>query len=712
MSLFNRSPIVPPKPKQEETFKIPQFVKIEGLKTNQKTKYKPTDYISPIFGLAVKDVTVAPHVNKDTGDVAKKFDFIRDNPMEDRQNYREFKSVIIDNEARKEVFGEGAVIDNTRKYVDPRKKETSIEVPYRGKTEKPTFDKVNIPPSNEKPRFEEPKPAYKSPLDELFTKDEPVVDMPVVTPEEKEKPTLMRRFNTGETPKVSYIKPKSETVEAYEPNPLEDQKPIEVTSKPMPTRKPRVVYKFPTPDMFSKVERDQNARPDWLIEQEAKVNETLAQFGVQGKVHRIIKGPTVTRHEIELEPGVNVKAVKNIEDNLMMNLAAKSLRIEAPIPGKPYVGLELPNGQAEIVAFGNVVSDLEFINDKTHPLKIALGVDIDGNNIFADIKKMPHGLIAGATNSGKSVCVNTIIMSLLMKNHPDDLKFILIDPKMVELSIYNEIPHLATPVITDAKMAATALNWACEEMDKRFLRFAQSRTKDLDSYNEKAETDYSLEKMPYIVIIIDELADLMMVSGSEVENSIQRLTQKARAAGIHLLVATQRPTTDVVKGTIKANIPTRIAFRVSSFTDSTTILDGMGAEQLLGRGDMLYKAAERPIRLQGAFLKDAEIEAVTDFIRDQIEPHYLIDHAGLQNFSIKKETIEADDLLLPVAQFVVQEQNASINAIQKQFGIGFNRAQKLVETLEAQGIVSANEGTKARQVLVTERELENMINEN
>ena len=707
MSLFYRSPIVPLEKPKEETFKIPQFVKIEGLKTNQKLKYKPTEFISPIFGLAVKDVTVAPHVNKDTGDIAKKFDFIRENPIEDRQTYREFKSVIIDNEARKEVFGENAVIDTSRKYVDPRKKEPTIEVPYTGKTDKLTFDKIET----SKPT-EQAKPVYKSPLDDLFNKEEVIMDIPADKPAEKEPHTLIRRFNpTAETPKVTFIKPKTEEVEAYEPTTLETAK--ETTPIPKDSvRKQRSPYKFPTPDMFSKVERDQNARPTWLIEQEAKVNDTLAQFGVPGKVHKIIKGPTVTRHEIELEPGVNVKQVKNIEDNLMMNLAAKSLRIEAPIPGKPYVGLELPNGVPEIVAFGNVVSDSNFIDDKSHPLKIALGVDIDGDNIFADIKKMPHGLIAGATNSGKSVCVNTIIMSLLMKNHPDDLKFILIDPKMVELSIYNEIPHLATPVITDPKMAATALNWACEEMDKRFLRFAQSRTKDLDSYNEKAETENNLEKMPYIVIIIDELADLMMVSGSEVENSIQRLTQKARAAGIHLLVATQRPTTDVVKGTIKANIPTRIAFRVSSFTDSTTILDGMGAEQLLGRGDMLYKATERPVRIQGAYLKDSEIEAVTDFIRDQMAPTYLIDHNGLQNFSIKKETIEADDLLLPVAQFVVQEQNASINAIQKQFGIGFNRAQKLIETLEAQCIVSANEGTKVRQVLVTERELENMINEN
>ncbi|MFA5720375.1 MAG: DNA translocase FtsK, partial [Acholeplasmataceae bacterium] len=324
-------------------------------------------------------------------------------------------------------------------------------------------------------------------------------------------------------------------------------------------------------------------------------------------------------------------------------------------------------------------------------------------------KKMPHGLIAGATNSGKSVCVNTIIMSLLMKNHPDDLKFIMIDPKMVELSIYDGIPHLVTPVITEPKMAATALTWATQEMDSRFLRFSKARVKDLEGFNEKASTDPSLEKMPYIIIVIDELADLMMVSANDVEDAIQRITQKARAAGIHLLVATQRPTTDVVKGTIKANIPTRIAFKVSSFTDSSVILDQQGAEQLLGRGDMLLKTIDRPMRLQGAYIKDSEIEAVTSFIKDQMEPIYLIDHKQLKEFKEKIEVVDSDDLFLPVAQYVVSEQNASINAIQKEFGIGFNRAQRIVELLEKEGIVGVSEGTKARQVLVTQSELEDML---
>ena len=322
---------------------------------------------------------------------------------------------------------------------------------------------------------------------------------------------------------------------------------------------------------------------------------------------------------------------------------------------------------------------------------------------------MPHGLIAGATNSGKSVCVNTIIMSLLMKNHPDDLKFIMIDPKKVELSIYNGIPHLVTPVITDEEVAATALTWATEEMDNRFLKFANAKVKDLESYNEKAELDPSLEKMPYIIIVIDELADLMMKAARDVEDAIQRITQKARAAGIHLLVATQRPTTDVIKGTIKANIPTRIAFSVAQIQDSIVVLDQQGAETLLGRGDMLFKTVGTPLRLQGAYIKDSEIEAVTNFIKAQMEAEYLIDENQLRKFKEKIELVEDEPLLLPVAQYVVAEQNASINAIQKEFGIGFNRAQKIVELLETKGVVGASEGTKARQVLVTEAELEEML---
>lgn len=698
MSLFNRKPYAEFVRKDFQGFKIHQFVKIEGLKQQGHKKFKSSEFISPIFGLSVKDETVAPFIIKNTGDVKKRYDAFRTKPMTDLSEYAEFKSTILNNQARKDIFGQDAVINQQRKYEDERKKPVEIEVPFIQKTkEVPTFTN----PKPQKPIYEEK--VVSSDFAQMESKP-----LPQTVDVVKKTDVLFDRFNSKEsespfvTQENTFVK-KTPVQQAEKPvqKPVEEPKPSFV--------RPNRPYKFPTVDMFSKVLRDQDARPPWLVAQETTVNETLLQFSVPGHVHNITKGPTVTRHEIELEPGVNVKEVNRIKDNLMMNLAAKSLRIEAPIPGKPYVGLEIPNAIPEIVAYGNVVDYPEFLEDQSHPLKVALGVDIDGKNIYADIAKMPHCLIAGATNSGKSVCVNTIIVSLLMKNHPDDLKFILIDPKMVELSMYNDLPHLVTPVITDPKMAATALSWAVEEMDKRFSIFATNRAKDIKGYNERVKEDPSLDKMPYIVIVIDELADLMMVSANDVEEAIQRITQKARAAGIHLLVATQRPTTDVVKGTIKANIPSRIAFRVASYVDSTTILDGAGAESLLGKGDMLFKETERPIRLQGAYLKDSEIERITDFIREQMPPNFLFDHDSLRTFTIKKDSAASDDLMYPVAQFVVRENNASINAIQKEFGIGFNRAQRIVELLEEQGIVSKNEGTKARQVLVTMAELENML---
>lgn len=695
MSLFNRKPYAEFIKKDCQGFKIHQFVKIEGLKQHGHKKFKSSEFISPIFGLSVKDETVAPFIIKNTGDVKKRYDAFRTKPMTDLSEYAEFKSTILNNQARKEIFGEDAVINQKRKYEDERKKPVPLEVPFVQKKEVPTF--TNPTPARQV--YEEK--VSSSDFEKMTTQpSHQTVDVV------RKSDALFERFNskTVDNPIVNEsFKPKTEPVVDKPVN-----KPVEVSPKPSFVR-PNRSYQFPKVEMFSKVYRDQDARPAWLVAQETTVNETLLQFSVPGHVHNITKGPTVTRHEIELEPGVNVKEVNRIKDNLMMNLAAKSLRIEAPIPGKAYVGLEIPNAIPEIVAYGNVVDHPDFLNDDSHPLKVALGVDIDGKNIYADIAKMPHCLIAGATNSGKSVCVNTIIVSLLMKNHPDDLKFILIDPKMVELSMYNDLPHLVTPVITDPKMAATALSWAVDEMDRRFMLFAQNRAKDIKGYNDRVKEDPSLEKIPYIVIVIDELADLMMVSANDVEEAIQRITQKARAAGIHLLVATQRPTTDVVKGTIKANIPSRIAFRVASYVDSTTILDGAGAESLLGKGDMLFKETERPIRLQGAYLKDSEIERLTDFIRNQMPPNFLFDHDSLRSFTIKKDTAASDDLMYPVAQYVVRENNASINAIQKEFGIGFNRAQRIVELLEEQGIVSKNEGTKARQVLVTMAELENMI---
>lgn len=374
----------------------------------------------------------------------------------------------------------------------------------------------------------------------------------------------------------------------------------------------------------------------------------------------------------------------------------------------------MPNDKAEMVFFGDIVTE-EFINDES-PLKVALGKDIDNNSIYTRIDKWPHGLIAGSTGSGKSVCMNTILISLLLKNKPDDVKLLLVDPKTVELMSYNDLPHLVTPVINDPQLASEALKWACEEMDRRYSYLNQYRVRNIGDYNKKAKTNPQMQKLPYIVVVIDELADLMMTASSDVEDSIMRITQKARAAGIHLLVATQRPTTDVVKGTIKANISTRVAFRTVSYVDSNTILDEGGAESLLGKGDMFLKEeGGLAQRLQGAFVTDEEIDAVTDFIRSQAEPDYLFSHDDLKkkvastNAGGVSSNSESPEMLYNVALHCIENGVCSINSIQGPFQLGFNRAQRIIQALEELGIVGPKDGTKPRPILKTASETREIL---
>ncbi len=683
-----------------KNFKIPQFIKIDGLKQPGRRKYKPSEFVSPIFGVAVKDEVVAPFVNKATGDLGKQFDFIRENPMKDRSTYEEFKGVMITNKTREEVFGKDVHVSD-RKYVDERAQEKEITIPFKGRDNQPKFDQAI--------KEEKPTPIFTKPFKGEVVKEEIpkeiIIETPTQVEEVKVEYEVVEEVKEVEVLKPTFVEPE----EVITPKEQRYEEVIEKQEPAKPKRKPKRRYQLPPYSIFSVSERNQDDRPQWVLDQEEAINNTLEQFNVPGKVINIIKGPTVTRHEIELDVGVNVNKVSQIKDNLMMNLAAETIRIEAPIPGKPYVGIELPNKEKEMVMFGNVINDPSFKNDVSNPLKVALGVNIDGRNIFENIANMPHGLIAGATNSGKSVCINTVIASLLIKNHPDDLKFIMVDPKMVELLPYGDLPHLLTPVITDPKVAATALNWTVDEMERRYKQFSELRVKDIKSFNERAKEDDTTEFMPYIVVIIDELADLMAASAQEVEVSIQRLTAKARAAGIHLIVATQRPTTDVVKGTIKANIPTRVAFRVSSYVDSITILDQQGAEQLLGKGDMLLKGVDRPVRLQGAYLKDKEIEELTNFIRNQLEPNYAFTHEKLAEIQIlKDEADEEDPLFYQIAEFIIEQQSCSINAISKEFALGFNRAQKIVNMFENRNFVSKNEGTKARSVLITKADLDRL----
>lgn len=670
---------------EKPPFIIYQFVKLEGIRG--KEKYKSSRFVSPIFGRSVKDVVTVPFTIKDTGDTTRRFDAFRTKPKlteseaikKHGKKYYEFTN-IVSNQTRTEYFGQSDYIPNTAKDVEEKKERkfiTPIGIKKEPiKKEEPIPFKMNV---------EEKRIAQLEPLMKEKRAIEPEVETYI------RKPIRETEIQSSD---FGFL------------NSNDKQEGYTIYKKPK-----EMVYQYPNVRLFKKVERDLNEKPQWLLDQIDVINATLEQFGIEGSVSGSKKGPTVTRYEIALEPGVNVKRVLSIQDNLMMNLASKSIRIEAPIPGKPYVGIEVPNVKQEIVAFGNVVDTKEFLEDKEHPLKVALGVDIDGENIYVDIQSMPHGLIAGATNSGKSVCVNTVLVSLLLKNSPEDLRLILIDPKMVELTPYNGLPHLVTPVITDVKMAASALNWAVDEMEKRYKKFSVSRSRDIKSFNDNVQRGLVEDvKMPFIVIVIDELADLMMVAAHDVEDSIQRLTQKARAAGIHLLVATQRPTTDVVKGTIKSNIPARIAFKVSSFVDSTTILDGAGAEALLGKGDMLLKRSDRSHRLQGAYIPDQEIYAVTDYLRNLYDEDYIFEHDALKQHGLDKDIIQ-DDLFVDVAHFVVQTQKASINGIQNEFGLGFNRAQKLVEMLEYYQIVASGQGTKAREVLVNINELKEILDQ-
>ena len=469
-------------------------------------------------------------------------------------------------------------------------------------------------------------------------------------------------------------------------------------------------YKKPNAELLNKIDKksDDNGKKR-VLKNASLLEKTLSDFGVEAKVNQVTVGPTITRYEIQPSPGVKVSKIVNLTDDIALSLAAKSIRMEAPIPGKSAIGIEVPNEDAQMVTVREVLESEEFKKFDS-PLAMALGKDISGKTVIADIGKMPHLLIAGSTGSGKSVCVNTLISSILYKAKPDEVKLLLIDPKVVELANYNGIPHLLIPVVTDPKKAASALNWAVVEMNRRYKLFADTQVKDISSYNEKAE-----EKLPKIVIIIDELADLMMASANDVEDYICRLAQMARAAGMHLIVATQRPSVDVITGVIKANIPSRIAFAVSSQTDSRTILDMGGAEKLLGKGDMLFYplGAAKPIRLQGAFISEGESEKVIDFVKSQIKEEVKYEDDIMETISkvaITKSSDE-DDILSEAIEFIVESGQGSASMLQRKFKIGFNRAARLIDSMEERGIVGKNEGSKPRKVLMTKEDLQNLEGE-
>ncbi len=472
-------------------------------------------------------------------------------------------------------------------------------------------------------------------------------------------------------------------------------------------------YIFPPISLLQKPQGSDKGTDKKTIQATAvKLQKTLASFGVDAKVTNITKGPTVTRYELTPSVGVKVSKIVNLSDDIALNLAAKSIRIEAPIPGKAAVGIEIPNANNEGVFLREVIESDKFKNAESK-LTFAIGKDTAGDITVGDIAKMPHALIAGATGSGKSVCINSIITSILYKSKPSEVKLILVDPKMVELSGYNGIPHLLIPVVTDPKKAAGALNWAVQEMVNRYSLFASKGVKDIKGYNKIMETEEAGIKLPQIVIIIDELADLMMVAPNDVEDAICRLAQMARAAGMHLIIATQRPSVDVITGLIKANVPSRVAFTVSSQVDSRTVLDQAGAEKLLGRGDMLYFPVGeiKPLRMQGAFVTEKEVENIVEYIKKNTTTTYdedIIESIEKANKKGREEegedAKEADVLLNDAIDLVVDLGKASASTIQRRFSVGYARAGRIIDQMELRGIISGPDGSKPRQVLISKEE--------
>lgn len=478
-------------------------------------------------------------------------------------------------------------------------------------------------------------------------------------------------------------------------------------------------YRYPPVSLLSEPSVESTKSITAELEQTATLLvDTLRSFGVESRIINISRGPSVTRYELQPAAGVKISKITNLADDIALNLATAGVRIEAPIPNKPAVGIEVPNKNNSVVKIREIIDSQTFSGSKSK-LSVALGKDISGEQRVADIAKMPHGLIAGATGSGKSVCINSLIMSILYKATPDEVKLLLIDPKVVELSVYNGIPHLIVPVVTDPRKAAGALGWAVLEMERRYKLFDEYHVRNLNGYNELAEKDEQLVKMPQIVIVIDELADLMMTSPGEVEDSICRIAQKARAAGMHLIVATQRPSVDVVTGLIKANIPTRVAFAVSSQVDSRTIIDIGGAEKLMGKGDMLFfpTGAIKPERIQGCFVSDAEVEKVVNFLKGDHQSAYdeevinEIERQAAKEKSAKSGLPEdavddgGDPMLDDAIECVVDAGQASTSLLQRKLRLGYARAARIIDQMEERGIVGPYEGSKPRQVLISKERL-------
>ena len=609
----------------------------------------------------------------------------------------------------KSVFGQATVLPKEKK-VRKRKKNNNEEM------QEITPDSLNISSEQEKQEEEYPFPFTIEGISEGEGKEsakkalEPLPEK-IMPAEVKEEKTTRRKLEVRSEEKVRKEPVKEERKEEK----LEFNTP----------QKEKEEYQFPPISLLSQGQDSGNKNSaDSIRETAAKLQETLKTFGVDVTMTNVSCGPAVTRYEMQPKLGVKVSKIVGLADDIKLNLAAADIRIEAPIPGKAAVGIEVPNKESKTVTFRELIENEEF---KKHPSKIsfAVGKDIGGKVVVTDIAKMPHLLIAGATGSGKSVCINTLIMSILYKAKPWEVKLIMIDPKVVELSTYNGIPHLMIPVVTDPKKASAALNWAVMEMTDRYKKFAEVNVRNLKGYNKKVEEviqsgeagENPPEKLPEIVIIVDELADLMMVAPGEVEDAIVRLSQLARAAGIHLVIATQRPSVNVITGLIKANVPSRIAFSVSSGVDSRTIIDMNGAEKLLGKGDMLFYPSgyQKPVRVQGAFVSDKEVSDVVNFLKEQSE-EVTYDETISQQMeqsmsSVPAGDTERDPYFEQAAKFIIEKDKASVSMLQRVYKIGYNRAGRIMDQLEQAGVVGPEEGTKPRKVLMSEEQFAQYLEE-
>ncbi|WP_242705571.1 DNA translocase FtsK [Pontibacillus sp. ALD_SL1] len=575
--------------------------------------------------------------------------------------------------------------------------QTLEEEPLK-QTQESSFEERDTEETQEQPTNSKDESGAEEEVADTQVSDKEKVASEQTEPERPKRRS--RPFNVIMTPRDKRHRDQQKAVTPTQPKQVEkSQKQEEVVEEEVEVKeKAPTQSTIPPYHLLNDPPKRMESEDEWIEEQMQLLETTLHNFHVKAKVVNAMKGPAVTRFEVQPEPGVKVSKITNLSDDIKMSLAAKDIRMEAPIPGKNAIGIEVPNQKSEAVGLQEILES-EAFQGESSPLSVGLGLDIEGSPIVTDLKKMPHGLIAGATGSGKSVCINTILLSLLYKASHEDVKFLLIDPKMVELAPYNELPHLVAPVITDVKAATSALKWAVKEMEQRYERFVEEGVRDIDRYNDKIKAKGRLnDKMPYLVIVIDELADLMMMSPQDVEDAICRIAQKARACGIHLLLATQRPSVDVITGLIKANIPTRVAFSVSSQVDSRTIVDSAGAEKLLGRGDMLFleNGAGKTKRIQGAFVSDEEIERITNHVKKIASPNYLFEQEELMQQPNFEEA--EDDLFEEAVQFVIDQNGASASLLQRRFKVGYNRAARLIDTMEEKGIISESKGSKPRDV--------------